>query len=249
MRFAIVMLALAGCLHHPSPDAEVAFQAALSAADKAWERRGNGGLDAIGRALDSIPAGFVSDPAARWRRARWLVARALVEGPGASGRRLLADARDEALACLWDEPRVGTALDQGDWDAALGQVGMSRMACVEWAAVSWARWLDVFGAGAAAIDLEVVRQLLGTVTSTREDGLAEWLDALLADVVGGSEGERIAQLEELYRKTADADDLWVRWEELLRHGGQGEPPARPPASPEERAAADRISQRTTPSPP
>ncbi len=40
----------------------------------------------------------------------------------------------------------------------------------------------------------------------------------------------------------DRDDLWVRWSDLVRHGGGAAAPGRAPRTPEERAVAERLEE-------
>ena len=243
MRSGLFALMLWGCLHRPGQDEEIAFHAALSEADRAWESRARTGLDAIGRALDSAPASRQQHAELRWRRARWLVARALVAGPEVVGRRLLAEARDEALSCLQDDASVRAALEREGWVAALDRVGLSRMPCVEWASIAWARWLDAFGTEPGGVDVEVVRLLLGALAVSGDGDVASWMEALIDAGAPATRERGVAGLEDAYRRGRPGEDLWVRWDDLTRHDGTGTAPTQQPATPEERAAADRIGER------
>ncbi|HMV69648.1 MAG TPA: hypothetical protein PKA64_22590, partial [Myxococcota bacterium] len=58
----------------------------------------------------------------------------------------------------------------------------------------------------------------------------------------GAHARGVTALEQAYARGRDRDDLWVRWADLVRHGGGAAAPGRAPRTPEERAVAERLEE-------
>lgn len=233
--------------NRPSED-DLALAAALQAADAAWAARGRSGLDPVGLALEAVPPTRRSVPEVRWRWVRLHVAEGLVANDRPTGLRALAAAREEGLACLYDDALVRSTAARAGWVSAAPLVEESRVICAAWASLAWSRWSVVFGASGASVDSETIGALaargLAAADSDVHD-VAGWAEALRLLSPGAVDADRrrgVAMLTDVVRRGVDRDDAWVRWWDAARSLSIDERaglsvPARPPQTPEERVTA------------
>lgn len=247
MRLVLCCLLLAGCPKRGVDDDAEALAAAMRAVDRTWAARGSVGLDGVEAVLATQGARWPSRPEVLWRRARLQVARGLVADSRSDAARSFARARFTAVSCLDLHPGFRRTRQGAGWSAALRRLDEGQNDCTVWAAVAWTRWVQARGAVGMALDLDVIEALLDHVDGREVgDGLVPWTWAVLASTrPGPATAATVQGLTEAVRAgvAGASDDVWVRWADL----GQADPeaaalsrPTRPPRTPEERAAVERV---------
>jgi hypothetical protein len=241
---------------HREPDPAVRAQALLDQVDAAWERRGEIGYDQAARPLLRAYGLAPKLPGVVWRLARWRFAEGLAAEDPRSAKSSFAEARATAIGCLQDSPGFVAGLTEG-WSTALAAIPPERVPCAGWGAIAWARWYELQGPAAAAIDLDAIDSLAAVASASLDPevhGLGAWAAGVVAatrpDWAGHDPGAARADLEEAVR--ADPDSL-ARQADLYRlvvapTGSDEEVTAlrerilaRPPTNPEDQRARDLLT--------
>lgn len=200
---------------------EVTVDPALVAADRAWDDRAATGYDPVERALTAGLRQTDSDVGApdapwRWRRARLFVERGIAaEATPQEALERYGEARSEAMRCLEAVPGWSVRREEAGLDAALTLVGPDQEPCVAWAALAWSRWIAVFGANAAALDVDEARVLAVHAAAGPSAEVGSWASALL-DAVAPRAGGDAAGRESGLRAEVEAhpQDVVRRWDLL-----------------------------------
>ncbi|MEZ4237616.1 MAG: hypothetical protein R3F59_16010 [Myxococcota bacterium] len=205
MRWLLPTLALLGCPKRISPELQVAQL--LLDADARWADRGELGLDAAGEPLLVAYGLAPQDPGVLWRVARWRIAEGeLADTPAAS--RDLAEARAVAAACLEAAPGFVARREANGWDAALEGLDPARAPCAAWAALAWARWAELQGTAAAALDLPAIDALIAAGAG---EPVADWAAGLTLATRPAWAGQDLAAAAARFDAAAAAepDDTWI----------------------------------------
>lgn len=190
VRWILVLatLALTGCAARRHAADEV-VDPRLAEADRLWEARSQRGLEPVDRAVTAgLRKPGASDVPWLWRHARLLVERGTTEE--ATPRVALdsyATARSQALDCLESLPGWQARRTSYGLESALELVDPAREPCVAWGAVAWARWVALFGADAAALDLPEIRLLAQRAAAGPEADLGRRAQEILRDAVARAE--------------------------------------------------------------
>jgi hypothetical protein len=241
---------LLGCLHRR--DGGDALSSLLSRADAAWDERAVGGLEPVSALLDEAWALDQRDPEVLWRLSRLHVAQGLAATDDRTALVEFGTARSIGLDCL----DVGAALQRQETveDAALvlRRVDRSEAACAAWASVAWGQWLFLFGADAAALDVDRIALLVERAAEIGGDGdLVAWGRGLVY-AARGDYGRARRELED----ALSGPEEWAVRADLVRRVGEasGDPAlverervalsAREPSTPEERGVLVRLAAIT-----
>jgi hypothetical protein len=148
----LLVLTSVGCAKRQQ-GVEDPIAALMSAADLAWERRAQDGLEAAEAPLQQAYGIAKQRPEVLWRLMRYHHAVGLTESTPRAALFEWAEARALGIECLEAEPTVASAHRSRGWEAALELTTSDQAPCVAWTGLVWSRWIAAFGANAAATDL------------------------------------------------------------------------------------------------
>jgi hypothetical protein len=154
----LLLLVLVGCPKRA--DSTLQVSALLQQADIRWHLRGRNGLDVAGQPLLLAFGLAPADPRVLWRIARWRIAEGLIADDRSAARSSFAEARAIAAGCLDHDPNFAVRRAAGGWAEALDTLSPERAVCASWTALAWARWAEVHGAEASALDLPALDALV-----------------------------------------------------------------------------------------
>lgn len=192
--FGLVALLACACAARRT-EGEDPLSLALASADRAWERRGQDGLEPVGEALASAWALAPDEPGVRWRFARLDVAVGLVSDDEIATRRAFGRAKAHGLACLDGAAGVVEARSRLLWADAITRAGPGRAPCAAWTALAWARWRVAVGPAGAVDDddLAALTAALiapGAASTADPSGVAVWAWAIVGAVTGQADADR-----------------------------------------------------------
>lgn len=190
------LLMIFGCAKR---DVDLGISGMLTEADVAWAQRAEGGLGPVLQHLTEAYGQEPRNPDVLWRLERLYLAVGLSAGSREEALDAYATARGHGFTCL------GTAASiQREEEDVPSIPNQAASPCAGWTALAWARWWQLFGPAAAALDTERILDLAdsadeaggdtaltswtrGIVAARRTDGnsdlaeSAKWLDEAIAE--------------------------------------------------------------------
>lgn len=239
MRRLVLLCLLVACPKRGPDPIDLAMQAALDAADRAWADRGVLGFEAVARALDGVPTERAAHPEVMWRRVRIQVGVGLAETEPAVARRAFARGRELGARCVTAGRRPVRS-----WEGQLpiGTLAAGYAPCAAWLALAWTRWGGGHDPEAVTLDEPVIAALAQIdVEEPVHVRARAWAQALLdgrSALTSARDLTPAAEALLALALTPEADDAWVAWVDAASLVGSDpvRRPARGPVSPEDRAA-------------
>ncbi len=178
----VLLMTLAACKRSAPNVAATEAGIQLREAERQWERRGVDGLDPVEDTLEAAYALQPDSSEVLWQLARLKVVQGMLEPDARAALYSYAEARALALQCLDADPAFQQRRVELGWEPALDLLDADHMPCAAYAALAWARWMEVHGGAAGEIDLDTI-DLLVKITSRlgaeRERRVAVWAQALV----------------------------------------------------------------------
>jgi hypothetical protein len=228
--------------------------ALLQQADAAWERRGEDGFGPVEDLLFQAWGIRESDPEVLWRLVRLKIGQGLAQDDPVAARYEFAEARALGIQCLDGDAAFRQQRTEVSWAGAVERIGVEREDCAAWTALAWARWLEVHGGAAGALDLEPLDDLLRVQDGDGPEGVGAWAGGLLAAVRPTWAGQDLERARrQLERAVQQEPRALVRRIDLFllvqaptmteeRDAARLQLKGRPADTPEDRAAVRRLDQ-------
>jgi len=216
----LTMLIAVGACKRVAPDpAATEAGMRLRIAERQWDQRDRNGLGPVEETLEGVYALQPDSSEVLWQLARLKIVQGLLEPDRRAALYSYAEARALALGCLDADAAFLQRRVELGWEPAIELLDSQRMPCAAYAALAWARWMEVHGGAAGEIDLETIDLLVKVTTRSgadRERRVAVWAQALVMAIRPEWRGRDLDKAQALLERAirVDPNDL-VRRADLV----------------------------------